>query len=68
MTPNSQRIPYNQTHYVAGLIATMYLASAEEREMVCCFLLDQQIVPSKSMKRKPKVDFILVGSPAQSES
>ena len=68
MTPNSQKIPCNQTHCVATLTAALYSAFADESEMVCYFLLDQQMIPSKNMKKKHEVDFLLVGSPAQSES
>ena len=68
VTPNSRRIPCNQTHYVAALSVTLYSASADESEMVCCFLLDQKMGPSESMKKKPEFDFLSVGSLAQSES
>ena len=67
VTPNSRRIPCNQTHYVATLSAALYSGSFQEREMVCCFLLDQQIGPSEIIKTKYEVDFLLVGSPAQFE-
>ena len=68
VTPNSQRIPSNQTHCVVALTATMYLTSADESEMVCCFLLEQKIGPSENMKKKLDVDFLSIGSPTQSES
>ena len=42
VTPNSQRIPCKQTHYVVALIVALYSASADESEMVCCFLIYQQ--------------------------
>ena len=66
-TPNSRRIPCNQTHCVAALTAAMYSASADEIQMVCCFLLEQKMGPLASIKKKPEVDFLSVGSPAQSE-
>ena len=68
VTPNSQRIPYNQTHCVAALNAALYLTSTDESEMVCCFLLDQKIGPSLNMNTKTNVDFLSIGSLAQSES
>ena len=68
VTPNSRRIPRNQTHQVAALTAALYLASANESEMVCYFLLEQQIGPLENMKTKPDVDFLSIGSPTQSES
>ena len=40
LQPNSRRIPYNQTHCVDALTAALYLDSADESEMVCCFLID----------------------------
>ena len=68
VTPNFQRIPCNQTHYVAALAAALYSAFADESEMVCYFLLDQKMGPSKNMKKKTDVDFLSIGSPTQSES
>ena len=68
VTPNSSRIPCNQTHCVTALSATLYLASADESEMVLFLLLDQKMVPSETIFKKPKVYFLSVGSPAQSES
>ena len=67
VTPNSRRIPCNQTHCVATLTDALYSASAEERKMAYCFLLDQKIGPSASMKPKPQVEFMSLGSPTQSE-
>ena len=67
VTPNSQRIPYNQTHYVATLTVSLYLTSADENEMVFCFLIDQQMGPSSSINTKTKFYFLLVGSPSQSK-
>ena len=64
----SQRIPCNQTHYVAALIAALYSASVDESEMVCFFLIYHKMGPSTSIKIKLEVDFMSVGSPAQSES
>ena len=66
-TPNSWRIPCNQTHGVAAFTAPLYSAYVEEREIVCCLLLEQKIGPSASMKTKTEVDFLSMGSPAQSE-
>ena len=63
VTPNSRRIPYNQTHYVAALTATLYSDSADESEIVCCFLLEHKMGPSSSINTKPEVDFLSVGSP-----
>ena len=57
VTPNSRRIPYNQTHYVAALTVSLYSTSADESEMVCCFLLDQKMGPLESTKTKLEVDF-----------
>ena len=68
VTPNSRRIPCNQTHYVVASTASLYSASADESEMVCCFLIDQKMGPSSRINKKPEFDFLLVGSPAQSES
>ena len=68
VTPNSRRIPYNQTHCVAALTTALYLAFADESEIVCCFLLYQKMGPSANMKTKPDVEFLSIGSPAQSES
>ena len=68
VTLNSQKIPCNQTHYVAALTISMYLTSANESEMVCCFLLDQEMEPSANMKTKPEFYFLSAGSLAQSES
>ena len=67
MTPNSRRIPYNQTHRVAALTTALYSESAEEREMVCCLLLYQKMGPSASMKTKPEFNFLSLRS-VQSES
>ena len=67
VTPNSWRIPYNQTHCVAALIVALYSASANESEMVCFFLLYQQMEPSKNIQTKPEADFLSMGSPSQSE-
>ena len=33
VTPNSQRIPCNQTHYVEALIVALYVEYADESEM-----------------------------------
>ena len=68
MTPNSQRIPSNQTHCVVALTAAPYLVSADESEMVFCFLLEKKMGPSSILKAKPEVYFLSMGSPAQSES
>ena len=67
-TRNSWRIPFNQTHRVAAFTVALYLTSAEEREIVCCYLLDQKIGPSTRIKIKPKVYFLLVGSLSQPDS
>ena len=55
--PNSRRIPCNQTHCVVALTVSLHSASADESEMVCCFLLDQQIGPSTNMKTKLMLTF-----------
>ena len=68
VTPNSRKIPCNQTHCVAALIVAVYLASIHESEMVLFLLLDQKMGPLENIKTKPEVEFLLVGSPAQSES
>ena len=62
VTPNSWRIPCNQTHYVAALTATLYSAYVDESEMVWCFLTDQKIGPSANIKKKPEVDFYVFSS------
>ena len=68
VTPNSRRIPYNQTHCVAALTTALYSASADESEMACCFLLDHKMGPPENINTKPEVDFLSVGSPSQSKS
>ena len=68
VTPNSRRIPCNQTHCVAALTVALYSAFVDESEMVCCFLLEQQMGLSASIKKKPEVDFLSVESLDQSES
>ena len=68
MTPNSQKIPSNQTHSVAALTAALYLASADENEMVWYLSHDQKMGPSENMNTKLDVYFLIIGSLAQSES
>ena len=68
VTPNSRRIPCNQTHCVAALAASLYSTFADESDMVCCLLLEHQMVPSSNMNTKPDVEFLSIGSPNQSES
>ena len=67
MTPNSRIIPCNQTQCVATLTAALYSAFADESEIVFYFLLYQQMGPSENMKTKNTVDFLSVGSLAESE-
>ena len=47
--PSSPRIPYNHTHCVAVFISPLYSASVDERDIVCCFLLDRNMGPCASM-------------------
>ena len=47
--PNSPRIPYNHTHCVAGFTAPLYSASADERDIVYGFFLEQKMGPCESM-------------------
>ena len=48
--PSSPRMPFNHTHYVAAFTAPLYWASIDERDIVCCFLLNQHMGPFASMK------------------
>ena len=66
VTPSSQRIPFNQTHYVAALTVTLYSACSNKSDMVRCFLIDQKMGPLENMKTKLEVAFLSVASPAQS--
>ena len=58
VTPNSRRIPCNQTQCVDALTAALYSTSADESEMVCCFLLDHKMGPLATIQTKPEVDFL----------
>ena len=67
-TLSCQRMPCNHTHCVATFIAPLYSTSAEEREIVCCFLLDQHMGLLERMHTKHEVEFLSLGSPTQSKS
>ena len=56
------------THGAATFTAPLYPTSAKEREIVCCFLLEQKMEPLEIMKRKPEVEFLSLVSPSKSES
>ena len=47
--PSSPRITCNHTHCVAAFTAPLYLASSNERDIVCCFLLQQHMGLFESM-------------------
>ena len=44
-TSSSRRIPCNHTHCVAVFTAPLYVASAEDREMVCFLFLEKNMGP-----------------------
>ena len=67
-TSSSQRMPCNHTHCVAAFTTPLYSASTEEREIVWCLLLEKKMGPLESINKKPEVDLLSLGSPAQSES
>ena len=67
-TPSFRRMPYNHTHCAVALTAPLYSASAEERKIVCYFLLEQDMGPLEILNAKPEVEFLLMKSPTQSES
>ena len=50
------------------LTTPLYSASAEDKEMVDCFLLDQQIGPDPKLRVYPDMDVLFVLSPTQYES
>ena len=47
--PSSPRIPYNHTRYVGAFTAPLYSDSTDERDIVCYFLIDQNMVPCARM-------------------
>ena len=48
--PSSPRIPCNHTHCIAAFTAPLYSGSVDERDVVCCFLLEHHMGPCACMK------------------
>ena len=66
-TPNSVRKYCSHRAYMVMLTTPLYSASAEERAIAACFLLDQQIGQDPRLSEYPKVDLRSMLSPTQSE-
>ena len=47
--PSSPRIPCNHIHFVAAFTTPLYSDSTDERDIVCCLLLEQNMVPCEIM-------------------
>ena len=67
-THRLERIPFNHFNSHVGVSTDLYSASAEDREIVCCCFVFQEIGESPSCTSHPVTDRLVKGQLAQSKS